>query len=311
MGRMFAPRPSRIALLAGLVACSEPVDVAFRMPQDGSLIVNRTATSVSRTPLGPESIAIKWTKRIDVLGGGRIGIDTLHWQEAWTRYEVSVENPDGELTWSMAPDEKGVVAPIPPELAPLGPHPPREIWIAPDRTARVRWLPWPEPPPPPDAKPPPKKPVEVAATPEEPPLPPPPPPEPMPLTLQELDNFFAGLVLAPSEPVKPGFAWKWTVAERVTRGGEVSTTSTWTFDRAQGSEAVLIETLTLADSMAPADGQFRTSALTGSGEMRLDLATGLPTSYASAYEADLASPSARGTSSMRVETKFRYKPPGG
>jgi hypothetical protein len=62
--------------------------------------------------------------------------------------------------------------------------------------------------------------------------------------------------------------------------------------------------------MAPADGEFRTSALSGSGEMRIDLATGSPTTYSSAYEADLSSPSARGTSTMRVETKFRWKAAG-
>lgn len=291
-----------LVLLA--LGCSQPVEVTFRLPSDGALVVTRNAKSVTRTPMGPESLEMKSTKRFDVLSGGEAGVDELHWREEYTRYELTYESKEYELEWKLGLNEDGEQEPIPAPIAVFGPHPPREVWVTPDHQIKVRWLPWPEPeteeeveaPPPPAEEP--EEPVE-----------PEPPPPPVEVSLEEVDNWLSGLILAPKEPVKPGQTWSWTISQKVTRGGQVSNTSTWRFDRVAGKELVLVETLTMSSAMAPASGQFRTTALSGSGEMRLDTTTGLPTTYTSAYEASLASPSAIGSSTMKVDAKFKWKGP--
>ncbi len=300
-----------LLLLATLGCAPSTHDVALRLPEPGALVVTRTARSITRTPLGPENLEIKSTKRYEVLSGGRVGVDLLHWREEYTRYEVAWDTREYALKWSLGRDEEGYQEPLPAPMVPLGPHPPREVWVHPDRRIEVRMLPWPEPDPPAEEEP--RggqlvkgKPVVEA------PLEPEPEPEPPPIvpaTLDDIDNFVAGLLLAPSEPTHVGTTWQWSTSERVTQGGEVSNTTAWKLDRMAGAEAVLVETLSLSKASAPARDEFRTTSLTGSGEMRLDTRTGLPVSYTSMFEAGLASPSARGSSTMKVEAKFRWKAP--
>jgi hypothetical protein len=293
------------------------VAVSLCLPGDGALVITRNAKSVTRTPLGPEGLELHTTKRIDILEGGQVGVDEVHWREEYTRYEIAWSTKQYDLHWKLGPDEKGKQEPIPAPIEQFGPTPPREVWITPDRHVLVHWLPWPEPEPDEDPKGKGKgkadkgKPDTVAeAGPEdatdsgtevE------APPDKQEVALDELDNYLAGMVLAPTDPVKPGKTWSWTVSQKVTRGGDASNTSTWRFDRMQGDNAVLVETLALSHAAPPATGEFRITGLTGSGEMQLDTKTHLPVSYTSSFEAVLASPSARGNSSMSVDAKFRWK----
>jgi len=303
-----------LVLALVLLGCSQPVDVSLHLPSDGTLVIVRNAKSVTRTPLGPEGLELHSTKRLEILHGGQLGKDEIHWREEYTRYEIAWSTKEYDLHWKLGFDDKGVQEPIPAPIEQFGPNPPREVWITPDRHVLVHQLPWPEPPDEDaggkagdkgkakqdasdegDTK-------DSGEAPE-----PEAPPEKKEAALDELDNYLAGMVLAPTEPVKPGKKWSWTVSQRVTRGGDASNTSTWRFDRMQGDNAVLVETLGLSHAAPPATGQFRITGLSGSGEMQIDTKTHLPVSYTSSFEATLASPSARGNSSMSVDAKFRWK----
>ncbi|MBW1878772.1 MAG: hypothetical protein JRI25_22900 [Deltaproteobacteria bacterium] len=293
-------------LLLLLIGCSDPsFDVALRLPQDGTLFVTEKTTSTTRTPLGPESLAIKSTIRMDVLQGGRLGTDELHWREEFTRYEVMWENRDFHLEWNMKAEEE-----IPRQIRKLGPHSPREVWITPDREIFLARLPWPEPEPEEGEEPAPEPSpqlVEEEPGTEEVEEEPAPGPERVSAATNDLPGYFGGLIHAPTEPAKAGVIWSWTIAQQVTGGGDVSSTATWTLERVAGTEAVLSENLVLHSALPPAKGNFRTTGLHGSGEMRFDLNSGLPVSYTSSYEATLASPSALGASTVRTAAKFREK----
>jgi len=289
-----------VPLLLLSMGCTNPtIDLALRLPQDGTVIVTEKTTSTTRTPLGPESLEIKSIRRIDVLQGGRLGADELRWREEFTRYQVMWENREFHIEWDMKSEEE-----IPPQIRKLGPHSPREVWITPDRQIFLARLPWPEPEPEEGAEP---EPVEEEPGAEEVEEEPAPEPERKPAAINDLPGYMGGLINAPTVPAKPGTTWSWTIAQKITGGTDVSSTATWKLERVAGTEAVLVENLVLHSSLPPAKDDFRTSGLYGSGEMRFDLNTGLPVSYASSYEATLASPSARGTSTVRAEAKFREK----
>jgi hypothetical protein len=287
-------------LLLLSIGCSNPsVDVALRLPQGGTLFVTEKTTATTRTPLGPESLELKTTKRMEVLHGGRLGSDEIHWREEYTKYKIVWENRDYHLEWEMGGEEE-IQAPI----AKVGPHSPREVWITPDRHIYLLALPWPEPEPEEGAEP---VPEPVEEEPEGEGVEPEPEPEPVLAETNDLPGYFGGLIHAPGEPAKPGAVWSWTVSQKVTRGSDVSSTATWKLERVAGAEAVLVETIQLNSALPPATGSFRTTALQGSGEMRFDLGTGLPVNYRSVFEATLASPSALGVSTVRAEARFREK----
>lgn len=274
-----------------VLACSSlssDVPVGFRLPRDAVLVVHETTTSTTRTPLGPEQVQIKSTRRMEARQGGRSGHDALAWHEVTTRYAVTWTTRAGEIAWDMASEE-----PLPEALAGVGPSSPRVYTVTPSEDVWVEVLPWPKKDEEAEA--------EVADT------APPPRGERRQLQPRELPSWLAGLIAAPAEPQEVGATWSWTAAQQVTGGGEVSSTSIWKVDRLAGSEAVLLEQISLSSAMPPASDEFRTTALSGAGELRIDTETGLPISYTSSWEADLASPSSRGTSTLKTSVTFRER----
>lgn len=262
--------PAAVALLA---ACGGArVDLGWRLPEDGTLVVSEERSTITRTPLGLEEIVVTGASVWRVVQHGRVGVDEVSWDEEVTAWSVTWRVVGDELSWTLGQEE-----PLPERLAHLAPPPPRRVWVRPDGEMSVQVAP------------------EAANAETE-------APSRRPLT--RVPPWVAGLARAPREPVPQGRSWSWTHSTSVTPATQASATVTWTYKGQAGPQAILEERLDLAGSPPPASGAFQTTALAGSGELRLDTRTGFPVSFREDFDADIASPSARGTAVRRSRVSF-------
>lgn len=260
-------RASASVLLAalGLAACTPPAEVGWVLQDDGVLVVREKRQTTTRTPLGMEEVVLELSSVWTVEEPGRVGVDEVAWREEVATWTVTYSTLREEYTWSL-----GSGRALADRLAELGPSLPRRVRIDPTGDVRVTHL--------------------EAPVPESEDAP------PIPWTENDrVYTWVAGFAHAPSGEVGRGSRWSWQSAREVTPRTSITTTSTWEYQGTGGGRAMLHETMTLDGSSPPSAGFFETTAVRGGADLRLDVANNALVSYMARYEADIASPSARGT----------------
>jgi hypothetical protein len=275
-----------------LTACGPTAELGWTLQDDGVIIVTERRQTTTRTPLGVEEVTLNIQQLWRVTQSGVVGVDDVSWREEVIKWDLSYSDLGGTFIWEM-----GSGAPLPEALLALGPSQPREVFVGTSGDVRVAHLGIPEP----DeaakkAAPPPRDRwtttsrggLRRARAPET--------NAPIPWTRDDrVYTWVVGFTHAPQGKKRRGAGWSWQSSREVTPKTSATTTSAWTFDSVDSGTALVREHMTLEGSPPPSEGHFQTTRLSGGADLRLDTRTHSLVSYSARYEADIASPSSRGT----------------
>jgi len=276
-----------VLLISLLTACGPQTDVTWELPEHGVMVVREQHTTTTRTPLGMEEVVVDKSLVWRVLDGGTVGQDDVAWREEVGSWTVKYTDLGGSFQWQMGEGQA-----LPEKLVMLAPTQPREVYVSAGGEVRIVQLSPPEPEPEPE-------PTRRRRRSD------PPPPEPVPWAANNrIQSWVLGFVHAPGTTVRRGTDWTWGGDKEVTRSANATTQSSWELERVDEGLAVLRESIALQGSRPPSAGFFQTTALAGGADVRLATDSHRLLTYSSRYEADIASPSARGTAVRVSEVTF-------
>jgi hypothetical protein len=263
-------------LALALVGCARPVDVGVELPDGASIVVSETRSNLTRTPEGGEQIDVTATTVWIVEQGGRFGVDEVSWREEVATWEIRWEGLPGVYTWNLQS-----VDPVPEPLRPYAPPLSRTVWVAADGSMSARATPQAS-----------NESAEQAPSERR--------------AVDRVPSWLAAMALVPREGVKAGQSWSQSV-QRGDPSMPATVGTTWTLRTVAGTQAVIDEAVALEASPPPASGTYQTTSLTGAGDLRIDVAEHVPVRYESQFEANIASPSARGTATLRSNVTFEVR----